>query len=86
MQLTILIICITLNAQAVRVIFMYVCLCKGVTDRQIRRAIEEGADSLRALRAELGVMTQCGKCGCTTKELLNQTLDELNSCRYYQVA
>ena len=33
---------------------MYVCLCQGITDRQIRQSIDEGADTLRALRQQLG--------------------------------
>mgnify|MGYP003561030982 FL=1 len=65
---------------------MYVCLCQGVTDRQIRQSIEDGADTLRALRQQLGVMAQCGKCGCMTKELLLQALDEREGANYYQVA
>jgi bacterioferritin-associated ferredoxin len=41
---------------------MYVCICNGVTDRQIRRAIDGGARSLQALNEELGVASQCGGC------------------------
>ena len=53
---------------------MYVCLCKGITDSQIKNAIDDGATSLRALRKELGAMTQCGKCASLTKEILNDQL------------
>ncbi|MEY4589226.1 MAG: hypothetical protein RL497_1302 [Pseudomonadota bacterium] len=65
---------------------MYVCLCKGVTDSQIRRAINEGATSLRALRQELDVMTQCGKCGCHTRDLLNQELSARDNSLFYSAA
>jgi bacterioferritin-associated ferredoxin len=41
---------------------MYVCICNGVTDKQIRRAIASGARSLEALHDELGVAGQCGGC------------------------
>ncbi|BCE00909.1 bacterioferritin-associated ferredoxin [Marinicellulosiphila megalodicopiae] len=53
---------------------MYVCLCKGITDSQIKNAIDDGATSLRAIRKELGAMTQCGKCACLTKEILKDQL------------
>jgi bacterioferritin-associated ferredoxin len=53
---------------------MYVCLCKGVTDRQIKSAIAEGATSVGQLRKCLGVASQCGKCGITTREILEQQL------------
>lgn len=53
---------------------MYVCLCKGVTDRQIREAIADGACSMRDLRAALDVANQCGKCGRDCKSLLNESM------------
>ena len=40
---------------------MYVCLCQGVTDNQIRDAIYEGCCSYREVREATGVGTQCGK-------------------------
>ncbi len=56
---------------------MYVCLCKGVTDHQIRSAIQQdGAQTLRAVRNQLGVSTQCGKCAKFAKEVVDQTLAE----------
>ncbi len=60
---------------------MYVCICKGVTDSQIRAAVDNGAESLRAIRDSLGVMSQCGKCSCLAREVVkdaldNQTVDE----------
>lgn len=53
---------------------MYVCICKGITDHQIRAAINEGATSMRQLRRELGVASQCGKCRCLTKEIVQETV------------
>ncbi|MFO1385266.1 MAG: bacterioferritin-associated ferredoxin [Chitinivorax sp.] len=53
---------------------MYVCLCHAVTDRQIRDAVVNGCDSMRDLRNELGVATQCGRCACHARDLLNHTL------------
>ncbi len=49
---------------------MYVCLCKGVTDRQIRKAVGEGASRMRDLRRDLGVCSECGKCGECARDLL----------------
>lgn len=58
---------------------MYVCLCKGITDSQIRQAIEEGgASSIKDLRRSLGVATQCGKCSCFTKEMLRAYQNQLD--------
>jgi bacterioferritin-associated ferredoxin len=66
---------------------MYICLCKAVTDQQIREAVRQGATSLKALRNNLDVMTQCGKCACATKSLLESTVAEAaQTTPYYQVA
>lgn len=54
---------------------MYVCLCRGITDRQIRAAIQEGCCSYRDVRLALGVATQCGKCACDAKGLVRETLN-----------
>ncbi|WP_188151831.1 bacterioferritin-associated ferredoxin [Teredinibacter waterburyi] len=53
---------------------MYVCLCKGITDTQIRDAVDNGAESLRAVRKQLGVASQCGKCACLAREVITETL------------
>lgn len=41
---------------------MYVCICNGITDKQIRTAVAGGANSLQLLRDELGVASNCGSC------------------------
>lgn len=69
---------------------MYVCLCKGVTDHQIKEAISAGATSVGQLRKCLGVASQCGKCGITAREILQETLTSANAAagydQYYAVA
>jgi bacterioferritin-associated ferredoxin len=57
---------------------MYVCLCKGITDSQIRDAVYDGAGSFRDVRQSLGIATQCGKCACWAKDLVNETVAEIN--------
>jgi bacterioferritin-associated ferredoxin len=57
---------------------MYVCICKGITDTQIRAAVEDGASSLRDVRNTLGVASQCGKCGILTREIVRETLMDQN--------
>lgn len=56
---------------------MYVCLCHAVTDKDIKRAVEEGACTMRDLRNGLQVATQCGRCGQCAKACLNQALMEI---------
>ncbi|MBI43396.1 bacterioferritin-associated ferredoxin [Marinobacter lutaoensis] len=51
---------------------MYVCLCHGITDRDIREAAENGVHSVRQLGKELGVGTQCGRCASMAREILRE--------------
>lgn len=55
---------------------MYVCICKGVSDHQIRRAVEEGARSWREVQQVTGCGTQCGKCGCMGKGIARDAIQE----------
>lgn len=51
---------------------MYVCICKSVTDKQIRRAAASGVDNLYELRQSLGVASGCGTCAATAQEILDE--------------
>ncbi|RUO36832.1 (2Fe-2S)-binding protein [Aliidiomarina shirensis] len=60
---------------------MYVCLCKGITDKQIVQAVENGAASVRELRKQFGLGNQCGKCTCMARGVLNEALQSTASCQ-----
>jgi len=61
---------------------MYICICKSVTDSQIRRCVREtGVRNLRGLRRELGACDQCGKCAAEARQIITQSLDEAQSGR-----
>ncbi|MCP5181956.1 MAG: (2Fe-2S)-binding protein [Pseudomonadales bacterium] len=49
---------------------MIVCVCRNVSDRDIRRAIAEGARSVTDIADALDAGTCCGLCRETTEELL----------------
>ena len=57
---------------------MYICICKAVTDSAIREAVCKGACRMRDLKEELGVSTQCGKCACHAKAVLEEALSKQN--------
>lgn len=50
---------------------MYVCVCKAVTDTQIKKAIDSGLCSRRQLFDCFGLGGDCGKCNRQVKELLD---------------
>ena len=49
---------------------MIVCVCRRVSDHQIRQAVSDGAVSLECLQFELGVATQCGSCADCASHVL----------------
>ncbi len=49
---------------------MKICICKNVSDRQIREALDQGARTMRDINRELGVGSECGKCVCTTRQII----------------
>ena len=51
---------------------MYVCVCRGITDKQIREAIDEGAQSVTDVAQMLGAGTGCGSCLEYTQTLIDQ--------------
>lgn len=55
---------------------MYICLCHGITENQIRSCVQAGARTLCDLRGQLGVATQCGSCESQACELLDETLEQ----------
>jgi bacterioferritin-associated ferredoxin len=56
---------------------MYICICKSVTDGQIRKAVQEqGVRNMRGLCQELGACNQCGKCAREAKQLMRECLQE----------
>jgi len=49
---------------------LIVCSCNAVTDREIRRAVREGARSLRQVARACGAGSACGGCRPAVREIL----------------
>jgi bacterioferritin-associated ferredoxin len=49
---------------------MYVCICHGVTDQDIRNAADAGCGSLTELTMRTGLGSGCGTCGEFAREIL----------------
>ena len=50
---------------------MYVCVCKAVTDTQLKEAIDNGFSTRKDLFQCFGVGGECGKCNKLVKEMLD---------------
>lgn len=58
---------------------MYICLCKGITDKHIRDAVIDGAQSYANVRQQLGMASQCGQCSVEAKAIVKETLNEIST-------
>ena len=62
---------------------MYVCICNAVTDRQIKKAVQEGHGTFEKIQLQLDVATCCGQCESHAKEVI---LDAKNDKRKTRVS
>lgn len=49
---------------------MFICVCNAITERQVKTAVAEGAQTLSDLQGQLGVASCCGCCADTAIEYL----------------
>ena len=52
---------------------MYVCICNGVTDADIRRVADEGCRDLHELTMRTGCGGNCGSCRELAAEILRES-------------
>ena len=50
---------------------MYVCLCNGLTDRDVRNTADDGCSVAMVYRA-LGCEPQCGKCVPYVRQMVRE--------------
>ncbi len=54
---------------------MFVCLCHGITDKQIKNLVrEEGVGNMRDLKKALSVGSQCGSCVQMAQSIIDTTI------------
>ena len=49
---------------------MYVCLCRGVSERKVRAAINHGAATIEEIGDRCGAGTRCGGCWPLLEDML----------------
>ena len=49
---------------------MIVCICKNISDKEIKAELNNGINSLCDLKRALGVATKCVMCECEVKQLV----------------
>ena len=55
---------------------MYVCTCNGITERQVKAAVDQGAKNWADVHALCGREPQCGSCGFEMSKIINPAHEE----------
>ena len=58
-------------------LLMYVCLCRGITDQDIKDAIANGAESYREIRDQLDLGTCCGRCVPEARAIISEEVAQI---------
>ncbi len=56
---------------------MLVCQCRGITDRQIRRLVRDGAGSVRDIARATGAGRDCGGCRSDVKKVVELAVEQV---------
>ena len=56
---------------------MYVCLCRGITDQDIKDAIANGAESYRDVRDMLDLGTCFGRCVPEARMIISDEVSQI---------
>lgn len=56
---------------------MYVCLCRGITDQDIKEAMANGASTFREVRDALDLGTCCGRCAPEARSIIDEELAQI---------
>jgi len=65
---------------------MIVCVCRRISDQQIRQAAVDGAHSLECLQFDLGVATQCGRCADCASRVLCDAREAQHAAQAHTIA
>jgi len=55
---------------------MYICICRAISDHDVRDAVQEGAQTVKCIFRSCGKKPKCGKC----LSHLNDSISEHVEC------
>ena len=59
---------------------MYVCLCNGITDKQVRLLVGEADRTVAEVYRALGGQPRCGRCVPTMRGLVRENAASSGEC------
>ena len=64
---------------------MLVCVCNGISDKQIDSALANGSSNFKDIRSELGIGNCCGQCVPFAKEMVNNKITEVQTSQSFHL-
>ncbi len=65
---------------------MYVCLCNGTRDHDLRKVAQSGIRCARRAYASLGARPRCGRCLDTAQQIVDEAHSANDACEEPKVA
>ena len=62
---------------------MFVCICHGINEKAIQKAVSEGAKNVREVRKTLHLGSQCGQCVRQAHEVIEQAKNSAQKAQFY---
>jgi bacterioferritin-associated ferredoxin len=56
---------------------MFICNCNGIREREVRAAIEAGAERPAEIFRACGARPQCARCVCEMKQMIEDQAERL---------
>ena len=65
---------------------MLVCVCNGISDKQIDSALANGSSSFQQIKSELGIGNCCGQCIPFAKDMVSDKITEIQASQSFHLA
>jgi bacterioferritin-associated ferredoxin len=64
---------------------MLVCVCNGISDKQIDSELTAGSSSFKEIKSELGIGNCCGQCVPFAKNMVNEKITAIQASQNYHL-
>lgn len=65
---------------------MLVCVCNGISDKQIDSALSNGLSNFKDIKSELGLGNCCGQCVSFAKQMVNTKIADVQNAQAFHLA
>jgi len=63
-----------------------ICVCNGISDRDIDSVLQDGAASFKEVRSTLGLGSNCGQCTAFAKEIVGEKMAQVQASKAFHLA